>query len=220
MTTTNGNTGELEAAIQELEGALRHASEAAARLKAALPRIERMSSVFDELESIIAAGRSEPTGEHAAPTPIASAPAARSPRPARAKQPAATIDEPIAEPAAAIAEPAAAIEEAPVEASEPTETIAPEVSAAPTSEKLISFRLEFESNPGPLNLRAVDDAISEHPAVRDVALLDYDGKRAALKVWIAEPASPAEVQQSLSERATQIGGDGRQISIVALEDVA
>jgi hypothetical protein len=166
-----------------------------------------MSSVFDELESIIAAGRGVAAAT-AAPTPITEHAAARAPRPVRPKQPAPAIEAVAAEPTP----------EAPAEA-------APEaMQAAATppneSEKLISFRLEFESNPGPLNLRAVDDAISEHPAVRDVALLDYDGKRAALKVWIAEPASPAEVQQSLSERATKIGGDGRQISIVALEDVA
>lgn len=206
MTTTNGNTGELEAAISDLEDALHRASDATTRLKAALPHIERMSSVFDELESIIAAGRGVATAS--APTPITDAPVARAIRPARPKPPSPAIDEtPEAAPA----------DQAPAEVSASTEAIATPLNE---NEKLISFRLEFESNPGPLNLRAVDDAISEHPAVRDVALLDYDGKRASLKVWIAEPASPTDVQQSLSERATKIGGDGRQISIVALEDVA
>ncbi len=204
MTTTNDNAGELEAAINDLEDALRRAGDATTRLKAALPRIERMSSVFDELESIIAAGRGV---ARPAPTPITDAPAARAARPAPSSP---SVEETLDAPTTDIAR----------NAGEANAISEPPATPLNESEKLVSFRLEFESNPGPLNLRAVDDAISEHAAVRDVALLDYDGKRASLKVWIAEPASPAEVQQSLSERATKIGGDGRQISIVALEDVA
>jgi hypothetical protein len=55
--------------------------------------------------------------------------------------------------------------------------------------------------------------------VRDVALLDYDGRRATLKVWITATTSPAEVQETLAARAASIG-NGNEISIVALEDVA
>jgi hypothetical protein len=208
MMDTNGKTSDLESAINELEQALRSASDAVTRIKDALPRFERMTSVFDELESIIAAGRGESVAS------LAPA-AARAPRTPRVKPAAPAMEANAREEA-----PAQAAEIQPEEAdarAEHVETVAP---ASREDEKLISFRLEFESNPGPLNLRAVDDAISEHPAVRDVALLDYDGRRAALKVWIAEPATPAEVQSSLSERATTISGDGRQVSIVALEDVA
>ncbi len=66
------------------------------------------------------------------------------------------------------------------------------------------FRIEFESAASPLDLRTVDDAISAHPAVRDVALLDYDGRRAALKVWITPDTTPAEVQSDLQQRAPQL----------------
>lgn len=91
---------------------------------------------------------------------------------------------------------------------------------AADGEELTSFRLKFESHAGPLDLRAVDDAVGEHPAVRDVALLDYDGRRATLKVWIAAAASVADVRQMLADRVGQIIGNGGDVSIIALEDVA
>ena len=85
---------------------------------------------------------------------------------------------------------------------------------------LTCFRLEFESRPGPLDLRTVDDAVSEHPAVRDVALLDYDGRKATLKVWIDGSASSSDVQSTLVERSAQLFGAGNDVTIVALEDAA
>jgi hypothetical protein len=108
-------------------------------------------------------------------------------------------------------------------ASTPERTIEPET---PESVKraeaagLTCFRLEFESRPGPLDLRTVDDAVSEHPAVRDVALLDYDGRKATLKVWIDGSAKPADVQSTLIARSSQLFAPGNDVTIVALEDVA
>jgi hypothetical protein len=240
MTDANGTTGELGTAIRDLEDALRRASEAAARIKESLPQLERMSSVFGELESIIAAGRgngsaasiSSQTSAHVpASTATSEVPAVRVPRAPRTKQappsiieqPASAIIEQLA--TAAIIEPPTAQADAPApadtlvtaDADESIETIA---AIGAHGDKLISFRLEVDSQPGPLDLRAVDDAISGHDAVRDVALIDYDGKRATLKVWIAPPASPTEVQQALSARAGMIGSEGNHVSIVALEDVA
>jgi hypothetical protein len=233
MTDTNGATGDLGTAIRELEDALRRAGDAAARIKESLPQLERMSSVFGELESIIAAGRANGSQSQPAlslaPQTAPEAPAVRVPRAPRTKQappsiieqPASAIIEQLA--TAAIIEPPPASIDAPApaapaaDAGESIETIA---AIGAHGDKLISFRLEVDSQPGPLDLRAVDDAISGHEAVRDVALIDYDGKRATLKVWIAPPASPAEVQQALSDRAGMIGSEGNLVSIVALEDVA
>jgi hypothetical protein len=98
-----------------------------------------------------------------------------------------------------------------------------EQPTAPKSEitaSLTSFRLEFESSPGPLDLRTVDDAVSEHPAVRDVALLDYDGRKATLKVWIEPSASPSDIQSALAEKSPAIFGSTNAVTIVALEDAA
>jgi hypothetical protein len=216
MTETNGNAQDLSDAIGELEDSLRHAAAAAARIKAALPRFERMSAAFYELESIIEAGRKAAAAGPAASTAteapsrptlvVPDAPPARTPRTARPKL-GALLDDGATPDIFKDPDPEAA-------------DVAPIAPIGANGDQLTSFRLEFESNPGPLDLRAVDDAISEHPAVQDVALLDYDGRRATLKVWITATASPADVQQALAERAGKIVSDGSQVSIVALEDVA
>ena len=91
---------------------------------------------------------------------------------------------------------------------------------APGTPGLTSFRLEFESKPGPLDLRAVDDAVSEHHAVKDVALIDYDGKKATLKVWIDESATPHDVQNALLEKAASLFGPENEVTVVAIEDQA
>jgi hypothetical protein len=227
MGDANSNIGDLGAAIRELEDSLQHAAAAAARIKDALPRLERMSAAFEELESIIEAGRRAaaapaPTSAPATieppaplmadasqPIPIeASAAAARTPRPTKPK----------------LVGPRETDDNATPNILRDTPAVVPDIETiaaiGTNGDKLISFRLEFESNPGPLDLRAVDDAVSEHPAVRDVALLDYDGRRATLKVWITATASAAEVQKALTERASKIVSDGSQVSIIALEDVA
>jgi hypothetical protein len=90
----------------------------------------------------------------------------------------------------------------------------------PFEERLASFRLAFESEPGPLDLRSVDDAVSAHPAVRDVALLDYDGRRATLKVWIEASTPPSEIERALRDEAAHLFPAERGISILALSEVA
>jgi hypothetical protein len=71
-----------------------------------------------------------------------------------------------------------------------------------------------------LDLRAVDDAISEHPDVRDIALLDYDGHRATLKVWVAGGTSPIEVQQAIRDHVVRLFPPDSDVTVVALEDAA
>ncbi|HEY7499480.1 MAG TPA: hypothetical protein VH740_13265, partial [Vicinamibacterales bacterium] len=184
------------------------------RIQDLMPRVDRISSVFDELQSVFEAGRrtvaSAPDTTISRPTLLV--PAAPTPR--RTKR---------VDPAVEVAPATPVIDEWHVEAPDvprPPEAPAAESDASPTpDEPTTTFRLEFESRPGPLDLRAVDDAVSQHPAVRDVALLDYDGRRATLKVWITATTSPAEVQETLAARAASIG-NGNEISIVALEDVA
>jgi hypothetical protein len=229
MTTNDASTGiarDLSAAIDELSASLERASGAAATIRTLVPKIGAIGSVLDELETLIHSGRQQigaAPGEgspavFARPTLVV--PSAPAERPAPAWQPepeiafeAAPAPRPI-EPAAiedttAWHEPAATNEAEPGDA-EP----------ATANEDLVCFRLEFESRPGPLDLRTVDDAVSEHPAVRDVALLDYDGRKATLKVWIVSTASPADVQQSLTESASALFNGGNDVTIVALEDVA
>lgn len=181
------------------------AAEAAIRVQSLLPRVGSISNLFAELDNVIRSGREQigVSAQTAAPVytrptlvvpPPSASPATPQPFPTYSETPSpASTEAPAAE----------------TPAFEPTNTAG-----------LKSFRLEFESNPGPLDLRTVDDAVSEHPAVRDVALLDYDGRKATLKVWIEASATPSDIQQSLLDTSSAIFANGNDVTIVALEDVA
>lgn len=204
MPINDGNIGlarDLTNAIDDLQTALQSASDATAAIRSLVPRVAANGSLFDELEAVIRAGR-EQIG---APSTPAVAPAVYS-RP--------TLVVPSAAPQRA-PQPWA-----PAEAPTAADTPVPSANIDSGTEALTCFRLEFESTPGPLDLRTVDDAVSEHPDVRDVALLDYDGRKATLKVWIVATAQPSQVQESLTERASQLFGASNEVSVVALEDVA
>lgn len=204
---------ELNDALRELEEALERAGSASARIQSLLPNVSRMSAVFDELEAILDAAKHNGTGATPPrPRPTLVVPAA-APKRTRRAQPAVEV---------AMVPAAPRSDEWSVE--EPTVAPQPVAAATPTAdaaanEPLITFRLELEGNPGPLDLRAVDEAVNQHPFVRDVALLDYDGRRATLKVWVSATTTAAEVQESLTARASQMANGG-EVSIVALEDVA
>ena len=206
MSTTDTRTAlerEFSESVDELHAALQHAADATARVQSLIPRVGSISSLFAEIEGVIRSGREQigdggATQTYTRPTLVASS-ATPSPTPPQfTSVPSAQSSTP-AQPEAFAHKPA----------------FEPAASAG-----LTSFRLEFESNPGPLDLRTVDDAVSEHPAVRDVALLDYDGRKATLKVWIEASATPSEIQASLVEKSPTLFANGNDVTIVALEDVA
>lgn len=233
--TNNGISRELGEAIDDLYAALQQATEATSRVRSLVPRIGALGSLFDDIEAVLQNGRQQYTGGPSAdapsytgptlvpppapaPAPRASAPAFAPSAPQVQPAPSPLFDEPHGD--------APRRAEASVATAPPPAAVAPaidddvfDIPGAARGQELTCFRLEFESRPGPLDLRTVDDAVSEHPAVRDVALLDYDGRRATLKVWITSAARPGDVQRALSERAAQIFV-GNDITIVALEDVA
>jgi len=206
--TRTGLENELSLAVGELQAALQQAADASAAIKTLLPKVGAIGSLFDELDAVIRSGRQQigQAGDaapavYSRPTLVVpSAPAQLVPQPFSLETPPSTTVEP---------ETSAAIER---------ET--PESVKRAEAQGLKCFRLEFESSPGPLDLRTVDDAVSEHPSVRDVALLDYDGRKATLKVWIESSASPSDVQSSLIERSSQLFAAGNDVTIVALEDAA
>src|SRR3990170_973841 len=59
------------------------------------------------------------------------------------------------------------------------------------------LRLTVQSKSGSLDLKAVDGAVNENPDVVDVALLDYDGRQAALKLWVNPSADATAVRDAL-----------------------
>jgi hypothetical protein len=179
--------------------ALQQAGTAIESIKGLMPRLAAVGSLFDEIETLIRSGRERIGVSTGAAAPV------EFPRPT------------LVVPAPSAASPVLQAPPAP----EPPNAPEPAPAFPPVDEPgLITFRLEFESNNGSLDLRTVDDAVSEHPAVRDVALLDYDGRRAVLKVWIVGNASPSHVQDALQERAGQLFGTPDGVRIVALEDAA
>lgn len=199
-TQAQGLSQELNDALDELRVALQNASNATAELQRIVPRVSQIGSLFDELASVINTGRQQLGIQAGAgftgPTLVTSA----TPSPVKEQS----------DPWTQLSE---------TWGTQPQAT-SPESSAPAQPASLISFRLEFESRPGPLDLRAVDDAVSEHPAVRDVALLDYDGRKATLKVWIEDTATPGEVHSSLTAQATTLFGPENQVTVIALDDAA
>ena len=223
MSTNDRPTGidrELTWALQELHAALQRATEATASIKGLVPRLAATGSLFDEIEALVRAGRQHIGAADAAAEPVSAitrptlvVPSA--PRPAPVLQPSGSFTTPEYG-----SDGPAPATETPVPAETPPGEEPAREEAAPPSGDLHCFRLEFESQPGPLDLRTVDDAVSEHPAVRDVALLDYDGHRATLKVWISRDASPSDVQDALKARAASLFAADQDVTIVALEDAA
>lgn len=213
MTTETQGKGieqELSAAIGELRAALQRANDAAGEVQRIMPRVGQLSLLFDEIANVVNSGRQQlgatgVPGGYARPTLVV---------------PSTPVDEPVAPKPSPETDPwtqlAGSFSGAVAEAPE-GQTAAP---VNPSSATLVSFRLEFESKPGPLDLRAVDDAVSEHPSVRDVALLDYDGRKATLKVWIEDTATPAQVHEALAQKATSLFGTENEVTVTAHDDAA
>jgi hypothetical protein len=200
---------ELGQAVDDLHAALQRAADATTSIRALLPKVGAIGGLFDELDAVIRSGRQQ-IGQNAAASPTVFT------------GPTLVVPGAAARPAP---QPFAATEgagESAATGEQPVEVIGretPESVQRAQAQGLTCFRLEFESRPGPLDLRTVDDAVSEHPAVRDVALLDYDGRKATLKVWIDGSASPGDVQSTLVDRSSQLFA-GNDVTIIALEDAA
>lgn len=165
---------ELAGALEALEGALGEVLRNTARLKAVLPRVAALERVLTELEATMARAREQVASPAAAGAP----PAAPSP---------SLWTVPPGEPAEAPTdtEPPPPVQEKPPEASE-------------TDRR--SFVIEVTAGEGSLDLKSVDRSVSEDPDVVDVALLDYDGRRASLKIWVNQEADLSQVQAALTER--------------------
>ena len=107
-----------------------------------------------------------------------------------------------------------------IEKPEPAET-APIPAPSPHAEKSRCLRLAVTSKSGNLDLKEVDSSVNENPAVIDVALLDYDGRQATLKLWINEAADPNGVRDALlSSLRSHLGEKDIELTIEFEEDSA
>lgn len=190
---------ELGRRLEALETGLGEATRGAAQMKALLPRVAALEAVLGELEATMVRVRQRIGSADTPEAETAPSPALRAvPR----AEPAEAGDGPEAPPTA---------EEGPVEA------------AGPAEPARRCFRLEVEADQGSLDLKAVDRSVSENAGVVDVALLDYDGRRASLKIWVEQEAEPEQVQSALLERLkANLGAEGEsgEVSINLSEEPA
>ena len=93
--------------------------------------------------------------------------------------------------------------------------------AEPATDTTRCLRLKVNKKSGSLDLKDVDRAVNENSAVMDVALLDYDGRQATLKVWINERADPNGVREALlTSLRAHLGEEDTELAIDFEEDSA
>lgn len=130
------------------------------------------------------------------------------------------IEAPVMEPHAQSDQDSDEAEPVAIEKPEPAET-APIPAPSPHAEKSRCLRLAVTSKSGNLDLKEVDSSVNENPAVVDVALLDYDGRQATLKLWINEAADPDGVRDALlSSLRSHLGEKDIELTIEFEEDSA
>lgn len=212
-----GLKNELDEAISTLDRALLDAGRSASIIRDNIATIIGLAERAGEMEAAIARAREQlnlgidrggTPSLRAVPTPPAHEPIAgfsiEAPEEkAPELEPQAEIES-VQEPEegeAMVEEPAAAIEE-------PSETSR-------------CLRLGVASKSGNLDLKEVDGSVNENPSVIDVALLDYDGRAATLKLWINDAADPTNVREALvSSLNSHLGEKNIELSLDFEEETA
>lgn len=189
---------ELEDALNHLESSLVDAGRSVAVVRRNVAQLASLAEAVQEMEQTISRARQGLglAAEALAPQPLRPVPA----------------PEPAYEPAPA---PEAAYSQQPIEEPQPVEEPQPDYAPQPIAEEPPAaeafeepmpeaegqtshcLRLGVASKIGSLDLKAVDGSVNENPAVVDVALLDYDGRKATLKLWINGAADPVGVRDAL-----------------------
>lgn len=182
---------ELDGALQSLESSLTSAAQAATAIRNALPQIAALAEVIGDVEAAVT--RIRPQLEKPTPTGQGGSPWLRAlPK----EEPAATA--PVA-PATPEPQPESP-EFEPIENAAPSEqAIADSETEEEPSGVSHCLRVDVTTETSSLDLKAVDGAVNETAEVVDVALLDYDGRRASLKVWLDEAADAQRVREKLLE---------------------
>ena len=210
---SDGSSTALEAALTGLDRALAEASSAVATIRNAISQVtaleekaRNLETRARELEAAMMRAR-----ESLSIPLSASSEAAPSPH-LRPVPPWETSEEP-AQPQADITETVAPVYEPEAESSQPAEVEAEPAEPAAVSSEASQptshcLRLDVSKKVGSLDLKVVDGSVNESPAVTDVALLDYDGRHATLKLWISEAEDPDAVRTTLLKSLrSKLGGE-------------
>jgi hypothetical protein len=192
---------ELDVALTSLERALQHASQATSAIRGLVPQIAALAGVVADMEATMTRARQHLASSADVPARISES--LREIRPLGATA-ASVVDRFAPEPQIEAQPELPAIEEEPQDEGEA------QVEPAEGARCLL---LEVTCQDGSLDLKSVDSSVGEHEAVVDVALLDYDGRRASLKVWLREDADPVAVQSGLIESLQRHFGDDRNVEI-------
>ncbi len=181
---------DFESTLGALDTALTDAVRAVSAVRAFVPQISALAQVVVTIESAVTQARQMEVFPAAAPAAAFVSPA--------------PVVAPMAPPAALRAvDPAPQIEATP----EPQEE---RKTPAAVSQCL---RLRVTKTSGPLDLKTVDNAMNEHPEIVDLALLDYDGRQATLKVWVSGSIDRQSLRQSLTDDLLQRVGAGAEVKI-------
>jgi hypothetical protein len=185
----------LDNALEQLETSLAEAGRSLSIVRHNVTQLASLIDVVHEMEDMMNKARANLGMESI----VTSAQPALRPVP----QP-ETFFQPVPDPIAAVPK----IEEVPTPEPQPDSV---EIQTEPEPEQAVPaslaqgsgeqtshcLRLGVASKAGSLDLKAVDGSVNENPAVVDVALLDYDGRKATLKLWINGAADPVGVRDAL-----------------------
>lgn len=219
---------DLEGALAVLSSALAEANQAIATISSNISQVRVLTETVREMEAAMALARQNLSIRLASTPKTSISPMTP---PASSEQEAVAPSGPEAVPVAALLEPETETSESPAPPPEP-ETEIGEVLPSPPGPQVASIepgttppepetirpishrmRMTVGSKVGSLDLKAVDGAVNENPAVVDVALLDYDGRHATLKLWISGTADPRGVQESLLASLRRRLGDDQDAEV-------
>ena len=197
-TEASSLTGELEASLGTLQAALAEAGRAVAAIRGNVSRIAALTEAVSTMETAMSLARRNLnqswSGQQAAAPPLRAVPASDV-----AAQ--ADLEAQARELAALARQREAPVQQVPAQAPPPPPEPVPAASHC--------LRLRVGSRIGSLDLKAVDGAVNENPAVVDVALLDYDGRQATLKLWFSTAADPTAARDALvSSLRRRLGDEG------------
>jgi hypothetical protein len=181
--------GDLENALTRLEAALTDAGRAIVTIRGCVPQIGALIEVVNTMESAMTFARQRLGTGQPAQLPLHAVPQ-HQPLPAAAPQP--------------LPQPEVAPEPEPAPQHDfPTEPAVTTTGAPQT----YCLRLQIGSKVGALDLKAVDNAVNEQQSVTDVALIDYDGRQATLRVWISGTGDAEAARKALGESLRSRLGD-------------
>ncbi len=175
---------DFERTLAALDTALNDAIRAVSSMRAFLPQISALAQAVTTIESAVTQARQN-------------------------------IDVAPASPAQASA--IASSPQAALRAIEPTAETAPTIETREGQQHVTTstqcLRLSVTKRDGSLDLKTVDNAVNEHPEIVDLALLDYDGRQATLKVWVSGSIDRQALQQSLTEDLLRRVGESAEVQI-------